>query len=266
LTWSFPSWYGLLDPVTGGGGIYLDGAKATIKNCLIQGNEAIGANFLYQWPTYGAGIYAYSTELTLTNCVVTDNAVTYGHGGGLYVYGSGAKVTNCTIAGNVDDLGATGGIEIAGTAAAAVIVNTVLWNNTGAEVTGSATVTYSDVEGGFAGTGNIDADPLFVGSGDYHLDAGSPCIDVGTNTAPQIPSTDIDGLPRISDGDCNGVFVVDMGADERLTSCGWGVASSLPADPREAGEQGRSSRANLLILLFAPAVGVLLWKGLRRRR
>ena len=43
-------------------------------------------------------------------------------------------------------------------------------------------VTYSDIQGGYAGEGNIDADPLFVApdDGDYHLSAGSPCIDAGS--------------------------------------------------------------------------------------
>ncbi len=54
-------------------------------------------------------------------------------------------------------------------------------------------VTYSDIQGGWCGDGNIDADPLFaVGSlGDYYLshkqagqDDDSPCID-GGNGRPE---------------------------------------------------------------------------------
>ncbi|MCK4358316.1 MAG: T9SS type A sorting domain-containing protein, partial [Candidatus Cloacimonetes bacterium] len=41
---------------------------------------------------------------------------------------------------------------------------------------------YSDIQGGWAGEGNIDTDPLFVDSanGDFHLQENSPCIDAGT--------------------------------------------------------------------------------------
>jgi parallel beta-helix repeat protein len=63
---------------------------------------------------------------------------------------------------------------------------------------------------------NISADPIFVnpGSGDYHLQAGSPVIDKGDNSAPSLPANDLDGDPRKLDGDGNGTVIVDMGADE----------------------------------------------------
>ena len=46
-------------------------------------------------------------------------------------------------------------------------------------------VTYSCVEGGHEGDGNIDAAPLFVDapSANLRLSAGSPCIDAGDSTA-----------------------------------------------------------------------------------
>jgi len=83
--------------------------------------------------------------------------------------------------------------------------------------TGLAMVTYSDIRGGYAGEGNIDADPMFVDSdsGDYHLQPGSPCIDTGDNEGvPPGLTTDFEGNPRIVDGDSDSVAVVDMGADE----------------------------------------------------
>lgn len=46
------------------------------------------------------------------------------------------------------------------------------------------------------GTGNISDNPQFVDEdgGDFHLQAGSPCIDAGTST--DAPPTDFDGIPR----------------------------------------------------------------------
>ena len=71
-------------------------------------------------------------------------------------------------------------------------------------------VTYCDIQGGYGGTGNIDADPFFVNpsASDYHLQPGSPCIDIGDNAAPSLPTTDFEGDPRILGG------IVDMGVDE----------------------------------------------------
>ncbi|MCI0652637.1 MAG: hypothetical protein L0Z55_12230 [Planctomycetes bacterium] len=81
------------------------------------------------------------------------------------------------------------------------IRNSILWDNDGPLFDlpdGELTVEYSDVEGSYAGTGNIDLDPLFVDleQGDLHLTAESPCIDAGD---PEDPP-DLDGT------------VADMGA------------------------------------------------------
>jgi len=64
--------------------------------------------------------------------------------------------------------------------------------------------------------GNISADPLFknAANGDFHLTQGSPVIDAGDNSAPNLPATDFDGNPRITDGNNDGVATVDPGAYE----------------------------------------------------
>ena len=89
-------------------------------------------------------------------------------------------------------------------------------------MTSTATVTHCDVQSGYPGEGNIDEDPLFVDAynGDFHLGAGSPCIDAGTNDAPDppgLPEYDFEGDPRIMDGNNDGDPVVDMGVDEAWT-------------------------------------------------
>lgn len=91
----------------------------------------------------------------------------------------------------------------------------------------SPDVAFSTIQGGFAGLGVIDADPLFVdaGAGDFRLSAGSPAIDAGDNLAvPDGVEVDRAGLPRFvgdastpdtgRDGGAGGVRVVDMGAHE----------------------------------------------------
>ncbi|MDH4241654.1 MAG: right-handed parallel beta-helix repeat-containing protein, partial [Phycisphaerae bacterium] len=49
---------------------------------------------------------------------------------------------------------------------------------------------------------------------DYHLRVESACIDTGDPNGDYKGQTDIDGEPRVFDGDYNEVPIVDMGADE----------------------------------------------------
>jgi hypothetical protein len=106
-----------------------------------------------------------------------------------------------------------------------IVTNSILWGDSPDEIynlSSSPTVTYSDIQGSYTGTGNIDADPLFVdvGNGDLHLQQGSPCIDAGDNSAAALPSTDIDGDnrkiddPKVADTGNGTPPIVDMGADE----------------------------------------------------
>jgi len=101
-----------------------------------------------------------------------------------------------------------------------VLTNTLLWNNSAGsgypEIVlwaASPTVTYCDVKGGWPGTGNINADPLFSdpNKADYHLTWSSPCRGSGDNSAQDLPDTDYEGDPRIYQG------TVDIGADEFYT-------------------------------------------------
>ena len=80
---------------------------------------------------------------------------------------------------------------------------------------GSPVVTYCNVQGGWVGEGNIDADPQFAFAADFHLVPGSPCIDAGVNDpSGGLPAEDLDGNERLLDGDGNTSAVVDMGAFE----------------------------------------------------
>jgi hypothetical protein len=90
------------------------------------------------------------------------------------------------------------------------VTNCILWGDFPNEIGGSAVVTYSDVEGGWPGEGNIDADPLFADADkeDYHLTWNSPCRNTGDNSVFPTPFTDYEGDPRIAQG------TVDMGIDE----------------------------------------------------
>jgi len=81
----------------------------------------------------------------------------------------------------------------------ATLVNCILWGNWSAldlDALSDVTVTYSDIEGGWPGAGNIDADPLFRApqAGIYRLLEHSPCVDTATPVGA--PVDDVLGISR----------------------------------------------------------------------
>ncbi len=191
----------------GGGMDNYYGSKAFLTNCTFTGNSA---------QMVGGGIYNWSmqSEAILTNCTFTGNSVPSGSTGGAMGNLDGiSKLTNCTFTGN---LGYLGGGGIHNQSGSATLTNCILWGDSSPEIRGLATVTYSDVQGGWAGTGNKNANPLFA-DGAGRLAPTSPCIDAGNNAAVSGVATDLDGKPRITDGNLDGVLVVDMGAYEYVS-------------------------------------------------
>jgi hypothetical protein len=199
-----------------GGGMQNALSSATVTNCTFSGNTATTGNGL------GGGMYNLDSSLTVTNCTFSGNSAGAGgggmmndeyssstvtnctfsrnnafYGGGMYNYNhSWPAVTNCTFSGNSAVLG--GGMYNE-SSSSPTVTNNILWEDSPDEIYNlgsSPIVTYSDIQGGFTGTGNIDADPKFVDAAneDYHLQQGSPCIDTGTPSGA--PATDLEGNPR----------------------------------------------------------------------
>ncbi len=188
-----------------GGGIHCDNnSSPMITNNIIEGNTADHS---------GGGIGLYNSSPKIINNIITSNSSDY-VGGGISCWDyCSPEITNNVIAGNTASNG--GGIYCETSSSPAIInstitantgygiycydnsspvvVNTILWNETPDEIYLSGgstiTITYSDIKGGWTGEGNIDADPLFVDpeSGDYHLQASSPCIDAGDPNSPKDP-------------------------------------------------------------------------------
>jgi hypothetical protein len=160
---------------------------------LIQDNFIVGNSSIW-----GGGL-SRCAGTVIGNLVLRNSAE---RGGGMYYDGSPMPAVNqCTFAGNT---GQGGAVYVH--SGSLMLHNCIVWGNQPDEIYvlgGSVGVTYSDIKGGWPGTGNIDADPCFAdpNNGDYHLksqagrwdandgrwtidDVTSPCIDAVDPTTP----------------------------------------------------------------------------------
>jgi hypothetical protein len=141
-------------------------------------------------------------------------------GGGFFGCGGQSILVNTLLKGNgsaVHGNGsggiavATGGLSDCATSASVGVKNSIIFDNVPFQVTGNVvTVTYTDVQGGFAGEGNISANPLFIDA-DYRLSSESTCVDAGDPVA-----TDDDACSPPS-----GTVHNDMGAYGGPLGCAW---------------------------------------------
>lgn len=177
--------------VTESGGVYIYGeadSQYFLRRNRILDNVA-GAR---------GGLWIENGDATDPLWGLSENNLIAGNvGSGIYLVDADLHSTNDTIADNGDY-----GIMMDGTVTStAWLSNTIVWNHTWSFTTTNAaiftmTATTSDIQGGWAGAGNINANPLFVNAAanDYHLQAASPAVDkVAAATAPPI---DLDGVPR----------------------------------------------------------------------
>jgi hypothetical protein len=160
---------------SGGGGIRCsDGNPRILNNVIMQNNGR-----------YGGGIVLNYTGALIRNNVIYKNTGGQDYGGsGIWTYASGTAskvVENNTIVENSSALDG-GGILVQSTTMA--IHNNIVWGNTaptGAQISvsgGTAIVTYCDVQGGYTGSSNINAEPFFTDTS-FYLAATSPCKDAG---------------------------------------------------------------------------------------
>jgi hypothetical protein len=251
---------------TYGAGIYSSYfSSPTLFNCGFHANSALNA---------GGAMFNVVSYPKVTACVFRANSAGTGgamynlngypnvlssafvgnvadSGGAIYNSASEPKFTCCTFAGNSANV--SGGAIYNGSYVA-TFKNCILWANSAPD--GSQifvrlfegrplppSVSDSDVQGGFAGSGNIDGDPKFARDpspgadsawgtadddyGDLRLQDSSPCIDVGNNAALTGDATsDLAGKPRFSDFPTvhDPGAIVDLGAFETLGI--WGVVNS----------------------------------------
>ncbi|MHC4646278.1 MAG: outer membrane protein assembly factor BamB family protein [Planctomycetota bacterium] len=206
--------------MTNGHGILCDHSSPTITNCIIT-NNIKGIQAMYSKKLMvtncvisrnsNRGMYCHSfSNPTIRNCIISHNSATDKGGGLLFGWETSYSVANCTITGNTAE-GGGGGVSYDGVGR---ITNCIIRGNSDPEVCRwysssppVTNVTYSNVQGGYPGLGNIDTNPRLKEDG-YHLRWYSPCIDRGDPNGVYEAQNDIDGQPRVAWGR------VDIGADE----------------------------------------------------
>ena len=139
-----------------GGGVYIENGRADLRNDLISGNHA----------QIGAGIYSTNVDFRFYNITVTGNAASL-MGGGMICYSGRMYGQNGIVWDNMSEQYPD------------IYLEGQDWTN----------ITYSNIEGGWQGNGNLNIYPLFRNpeEGDFHLMAvacgdslDSPLIDMGT--------------------------------------------------------------------------------------
>ncbi|MBF0099399.1 MAG: hypothetical protein HQK77_00680 [Desulfobacterales bacterium] len=162
-----------------GGGMYYVTSCASLyaKDSLFVSNVAC---------RYGAGLY-YSVSCSSSvfeNCTFSENIAGI-DGGAMYAEGSGPYVTQ-----------------------------SILWDDRPSEIGGFVlNASYSDIEGGCVGYGNINAPPQFIDplNGNYRLKPESPCIDMQVEV--NNPSCDADAEnDETTDSECTDIASIDIGA------------------------------------------------------
>ena len=213
-----------------GGGIYCgSNSSPSLVNVTITDNHAWG----------GGGIFCYiNSSPSLVNVTISGNSADIDGGGIRCQDNSSPSLVNVTISGNTTD---SNGGGISCWESSPSLVNCIMWNDSPEEIyfygsgdPNSITISYSDIQGGEAGIvtnnngtvnwleGNIDEDPLFVGTGDYpfSLLEDSPCIDAG-NPDPIYYDPEDPGNPGYALYPAMGTIINDMGAYGGPNAIGW---------------------------------------------
>ncbi|MBW6474383.1 MAG: T9SS type A sorting domain-containing protein [Anaerolineaceae bacterium] len=252
-----------------GGGIYCQNSDPVFHNVTISNNTATS-----NYETYGGGISCFNSSPIFENCFFINNSAKFG--GAVYCahgsnpvfrnvvfegnncgedWGMGSvlclednwgpcfpSLINCTMTGNAGGVVYPYYIRLISCGwgnpclSNVTVTNSISWYNEGDDYLEESTVSYSNVGGGQAGTGNINMEPLFLNTGEhpYQLSPGSPCIDAGTpdTTGLNLPLMDLLGNYRIWDGDGDGIERIDMGAYEFDAPIFVGIPQSEIANPK----------------------------------
>jgi hypothetical protein len=191
-----------------GGGISASGGTLTLSRSTISNND-------------GGGVTIAGAQFDITNCFITQNGTPAGLIGGISfatVSSTGShRLDFNTIASNTGTSTVNSGVNCGTVGVAVTFSDNIIFGNTvsggGKQIGGSinCSTTYSDIgPDTTSGTGNLNADPMFVNvvQGNFHLMSGSPAKDAADPAATL--NVDFDGDTRPHGPHS------DMGADELI--------------------------------------------------
>jgi parallel beta-helix repeat protein len=215
-----------------GGGISLFAAGTpTIMNNIISNNSTQGGGF----GGGGISMFNYSDAVIVQNLIFANSAP---QGGGVYYLvpsgANGPTLVNNTFVNNQSSSGQGSAIYANDFDVPSHLYNNIIFGTGGQtavycgnlnsstppafffnDVFAAQGTTYGGICSDQTGTdGNVSTDPKFVGKSNFRLKDASPVIDAGDNSAPDLPSTDFAGNPRIIDSNGGSTAIVDMGAYE----------------------------------------------------
>jgi hypothetical protein len=190
----------------GGGGTYIRSSSPTFVDCTWQDNQGASFGgaidmftncnpsftrcaFIGNNATRAGGVEVFGTcQPNFVNCIFRGNIAGSSGGGGLFVSStSTVNLRHCTIARNSTS---GSGSAVLTSSSTTRLYNSIVFDNSGAggsssnQLAGATTLaTYSCVQNGFTGVGNVSTSPSFVdeAAGDLRLAAGSLCIDAARN-------------------------------------------------------------------------------------
>lgn len=195
-------------------------AELRVENCRLRLNHADepgSSNAIATLSTVNGPVY-FNNNVVANNSALGRNYL-LGFDLGIGSTGATFYIVGNTIADNVFDASASGsGTLFLRPDADSVLVNNILWGNGGDEFNQNIPLTPLMVDNDVdflnafpaaGSSGNLSADPHFVGLNNHHLADGTPLFNAGNATPPGgLAAFDLDGNPRVQFG------AVDIGAYE----------------------------------------------------
>lgn len=214
----------------GGAVALLGSGDSIIEDCVFIGCDSIGGDAIYVSEIYAdhiikrchirdcigdnSVIFSACFDSDSVNLFIKNSTITGCTGSGVatitgesypnnydHVY-----VVNCTIADNSQ----YGLVRFfMGVGSSFYCYNSIIYGNTSGQIYGTLTACqYSDVQGGYTGTGNVNVDPNFAGASHcepYAMDATSTCVDGASAGVTGYDAVDITQFTRTGTPDMGAI-------------------------------------------------------------